>query len=113
MSVDRAEVERIAALARLRLDEEEAERLTAEVNQILEHATRLRGLEAAGEAAVQAPVGMGPGGARTAEAETPDRLHSPLEDFAPQMEGGFFLVPPPPGVTHAEDPPATGEPDAS
>ena len=107
MSVDRAEVERIAALARLRLEEAEVDSLTEEMNQILEHARRLRGLETGGEPSVVSPSGSGPAGTRTEEAEAPDRLYRPLTDFAPRMEGGFFLVPPPPGVTRAEDAPAS------
>lgn len=47
MSVDREEVERIGRLAKLRLTDDEADRLTDEMNRILEHAERLRGLEEA------------------------------------------------------------------
>lgn len=52
MSVDRDEVRRIADLAKLDLDDEEADRLAGEMNRILEHAERLRSLDAhAGTAA--------------------------------------------------------------
>ena len=44
MSVDRTEVARIASLARLRFGEDEVERLTAELNGILEHVEVLRSL---------------------------------------------------------------------
>jgi len=100
MSVDREEVDRIADLARLSLDEGEAERLTEEMNRILEHADRLRGVsgQAGGETEGPALV-SGMSGTRAAEANVPDPLASGVETFAPRTEAGFFLVPPPHGVT--------------
>lgn len=123
MSVDRDEVRRVAELAKLSLDHDEADRLTGEMNRILEYAERFR------------PLGSGPdksgsddGGARV-EGGTPvqggalgedgrstdtaglDRLSGPdapdalargPETFAPEMEGGFFTVPPPPGVVGSD-----------
>lgn len=145
MSVDRAEVERIAHLARLALDEAEVERLTKDMNDILEHATTLRALahaapsleegraivapaqergfaptddgplgavrEAAAEAtdaaggtrAAAAETPDAPGGTRDAAAETPDPLTARPEAFAPRVAEGFFVVPPPPGVTGEDD----------
>ncbi|KPJ83253.1 MAG: hypothetical protein AMS19_05045 [Gemmatimonas sp. SG8_23] len=113
MSVDRAEVGRIAALARLRLETDEAERLTHEMNRILEHVDRLQEATettgapeaGAGGAAPGAPdTGEGGGaaplrGVRAPEAEHPDRLASAVSDFAPRVEEGFLVVPPPHGVT--------------
>lgn len=116
MSVDRAEVERISHLARLALDEGELDRLTGDMNDILEHAATLREL---GRTAPSARVGDGPlpspaagapeaaagfGGTRGPGAETPDRLHARPEAFAPKTAEGFFLVPPPPGVEAAGEP---------
>ena len=134
MSVDRAEVERIAHLARLALDEAEVERLTKDMNDILDHAITLRALahtasggtrgaaaetpEATGgtrDAAAETPDATGgtrdaaaetpdaTGGTRDAAAETPDPLRVRPEAFAPSMAGGFFVVPPPPGVTGHDD----------
>jgi hypothetical protein len=115
VSVDRREVERIARLARLRLEDSEAERLALELSRILEHATRLGelapgppdgglverrdGSEAAAESEGD---GSGPSafaGTRDSGAERPERLAAPPEGFAPKMSEGFFVVPPPPGVT--------------
>lgn len=98
MSVDRAEVERIAALAHLRLDHGEAERLTAELNRILEHVAVLRGLGA--DPAPPPPAEGSP--TRSAGDEPPDALALPPASFAPRWVDGFFVVPPPPGV-HADD----------
>lgn len=108
MSVDRAEVERIAVLAKLRLRADEVVRLTGDMNRILEHAKRLRGLDPDGE--VAGPEGVTRSGTRPPEAETRDRLLAPILDWAPETAEGFFTVPPPPGVT-AEEP--AGEDDGT
>ena len=120
MSVPREEVERIARLVRLRLDDEEVDRLAAEMSRILEHAERLRDVEPGagfeevrrvppqemdpthGVRGPEDPESSSDGGAgsgtRAAEADRPDPLHASLEDFAPDMRDGLFAVPPPPGV---------------
>ena len=108
MSVDREEVERIAALAHLHFDEAEVERLTAEMNQILEHADALRGVDepSAQIASSAAPDAASPPYARP-EAVTvpgneglipPDPLAEEFLARRPHVEDGFFVVPPPPGV---------------
>ena len=113
MSVDRREVERIARLARLSLDDSEAERLALELSRILAHATRLGELtprppdggqieRGDGSEATAENDGDGPSafaGTRDSGAERPERLAAPPESFAPKMSEGFFVVPPPPGVT--------------
>lgn len=72
VSVDREEVERIGRLAKLRLTDDEAERLTDEMNRILEHAERLRRLE---EASGAGPVieGGAAGSGQAAEREAAER----------------------------------------
>jgi hypothetical protein len=114
VSVDRLEIRRIAHLARLALDDAELDRLTRDMNDILEHATTLRELGRAapskeqGDAPVPLPPAGAPGaetrfgGARDVAAETPHVLRSPPEAFAPRMAEGFFVVPPPPGVASTE-----------
>ena len=111
MSVTRADIDRIAELARLRLDDAEADRLTGEMNRILEHADRLRAAESAAEDEKGAPAATGDGapgeggssdrdvrGARVDGADGPDTLIHPPGDFSPRFEEGFFVVPPPHGV---------------
>lgn len=95
MTVSRGEVERIAALARLRLDAEEATRLTGDLNGILDHVAALRevaieGVEA--EGAVEGPAPFRDPGA------APDPLHRPPSEFAPDWREGFFAVPRLPAV---------------
>ena len=102
VSVDRREVERIAELARLRLDPSEVERLTREMNRILEHAERLtrEASERNGRGAPRgdAAEGLPPRGSEGGGELEPDPLERPPDAFAPEMREGFFVVPPPPGV---------------
>jgi len=97
VTVDRTEVERIAQLARLRLTDDEADRLVNEMNQILEHAMHLR--RSADDIGESRTYENGdPSGTRGADIVV-DELHSELTSFAPSMSENFFLVPPPPGVS--------------
>ena len=103
MTVDRREVRRIADLARLGIDSDEVDRVTDEMNRILEHANRLRGLVGEPEAArvTNRPHDDGErsgSGTRDVDAERPDSLSEGIASFAPQQVDGFFVVPPPPGV---------------
>ena len=126
MSVDRNEVSRIAALARLELDPEEVQRLTTDMNRILRHAAHL------GEVATQTgsvvaegeggSVGErsaiagtddgttrdasddGVGGGRVGGPGVPDPLAAPPERWAPRVEEGFFVVPPLPGTRPGKSP---------
>lgn len=108
MSVDRTEVERIAALAHLELEEREVERLTEEMNLILEHAEALRMVEPP-EPSHHHPDDEHGASTRAAEAETPDALeHSPTS-MAPRSADGFFVVPPPPGIGEGKAPPGIEE----
>lgn len=101
MSVDREEVQRIARLARLRLEDPEVERLTEEMSRILEHAQRLlsTGTDSSLDlgAGEEVPV-EGMAGVRS-EPAFPDPLDIAPEVFAPAWVDDFFVVPPPPGVT--------------
>ena len=91
MSVTPDEVERIAALARLRIEPEELRRFTAELNGILDHMTELAALDVAGvepftnAAEVAAPLRRDEPGA--------DPLLADPADIAPAWREGFFTVP--------------------
>ena len=106
MSVDREEVDRIAGLARLELEDAEAARLTSEMNRILAHAERLRGVsaDASGASAGGGPDRGSTSGVRDESLIDPDALHREVVSFAPQWREGFFVVPPPPGVAAEDDP---------
>ena len=102
MSVTRADVGKIAALARLELDDEEVARLTTDLNGILEHVDQLTSLDLA-EASDLTPQTRAPlPSTRPEAAEDADALDLPPASFAPDWRQSFFVVPPPPG-THRED----------
>jgi len=89
--IGRAEVERIAALARLSLADAEAERLAAELEAILGYAEQLAALDTTGVEPTSHPV----------ELATPlreDVPEPPLDPDlalanAPEREGSAFVVP--------------------
>jgi len=104
MSVDRKEVEHVAGLARVPLEPEEADRLRDEMNRILEHADRLRDAAVAvAGASRDVTQDSGEAGMRAPGADAPDPLVEGVETFAPALGAGFFLVPPPQGVSAGED----------
>lgn len=91
MSVTRAEVEKVAALARLHLDAEEAERLTADLNRILDRVAELRQVDVSGVdgIGVAAP---GPAPLRE-DVELPALAIESVAAAAPDWRDGFFVLP--------------------
>ncbi|MEX2531562.1 MAG: Asp-tRNA(Asn)/Glu-tRNA(Gln) amidotransferase subunit GatC [Gemmatimonadota bacterium] len=92
MAVGPEEVRRIAALARLRPDEAMTDRLTAELNGILEH---IRTLEEADVSSVEAAVRLPEEPVLFRDPSlTPDSLlgGAPASG-APDWRDGFFTVP--------------------
>ena len=90
-SLSRAEVERIAALARLSVTDLEADRLASELEAILAYAEQLAGLDTSGVLPTSHPI----------ELPTPlrdDLPEAPLDPElalanAPEREGTAFVVP--------------------
>jgi len=91
VSVTRADLDHIAALAHLRFEEDDAERLTEDLNSILEHVDALR--EADAEAAEGLTVGPEVAAQRAAGDLPRDRLIHPPGSFAPDWREGLFVVP--------------------
>jgi aspartyl-tRNA(Asn)/glutamyl-tRNA(Gln) amidotransferase subunit C len=92
MSIDRDVVRRIAALARLEVEDERADRLAAEMSDILAYVERLQQLDLSG----CEPMALAPADAPLREDEPNGRRLSndaALRE-APAAEDGFFLVPP-------------------
>jgi aspartyl-tRNA(Asn)/glutamyl-tRNA(Gln) amidotransferase subunit C len=91
MKIDVSEVEHVAHLARLRVTDEEARRLTDQINNILTHMEQLNGLDTSDIEPM----------AHALSLETPFREDvarsslDPEESLAnaPEREGSFFLVP--------------------
>lgn len=78
----------MAALARLRLSEEEVDRLAAELSDVLGHLESLpEGTEREGD-----PVGPAHAPMR-ADSGAPDALDRPVSALAPAWVDGFFTVP--------------------
>jgi aspartyl-tRNA(Asn)/glutamyl-tRNA(Gln) amidotransferase subunit C len=92
MSIDRAEVARIAELARLEIPEDQVERLAAQLSQVLDFATTIQQLDLKGcESTVFAPADA------PLRDDEPDGRRLTNEQAlaaAPEAEHGFFLVPP-------------------
>ena len=92
MSIDRAEVARIAELARLEIPEDQMELLAGQLSQVLDFATQIQQLDLAGcDPTVFAPADA------PMRADLPDGRRLTPEKalaMAPQGEHGFFLVPP-------------------
>ena len=110
VTVSIREIHRIAALARLRLEPGEAERMARDMSSILEHmavlgeVTALEPSPASGVPRTEDaawPRSEDPGGTGSAAegGETmPDPLERPLSHMAPDWRDGFFVVPRLPGV---------------
>ncbi len=109
MSVGRDEVQRIAALARIHLDDEAADRLDAELSGILAHVDTLMEVDVseAEEALVLPPpirvpahpgVPESGGVFRQVEQEVDALATGAPGDRAPEWSEGFFLVPRLPAV---------------
>ena len=92
MAIDRAEVARIAELARLEIPEERLDRLAAELSSVLDFVATLKQLDLEGcEPTVFAPADAPP------RADEPNGRRLEVDDAlaaAPAAEDGFFLVPP-------------------
>lgn len=91
MAVDRADLLRIAALARLRLAPEEVLRLTGELNGILDHVERLMGIDV--DTGSVPPLGLAPAPAGRADVPAADPLARPLPELAPGWREGYFTTP--------------------
>jgi aspartyl-tRNA(Asn)/glutamyl-tRNA(Gln) amidotransferase subunit C len=91
VAVTLADVQHVAALARLGVTPERAHALVSELNTILAHMDVLSKVDTEG---VQEVSGIGAAGLPLrSDAGPPASLARTREQFAPRMEDGFFLVP--------------------
>jgi aspartyl-tRNA(Asn)/glutamyl-tRNA(Gln) amidotransferase subunit C len=91
MTIKRDDVERIARLAALDVDEEAMPVLTRQIGRILEYVSQLDRLKLAADA----PAWLGttrPQPLRTDEVRPPD-LQRPIQEFATAFRDDLFLVP--------------------
>ena len=91
MAVERSEVTRIAALAKLELEDHEIERLTEELNDILEHCRVLQQVDLPEVDPDSRSLASTP--ERKPGTLARDELSLSLSDLAPSQAEGFFLVP--------------------
>jgi aspartyl-tRNA(Asn)/glutamyl-tRNA(Gln) amidotransferase subunit C len=91
MLITTSEVEQIAALARLELEEAELAAMAKDLGSIIDHIRELEGVDTAGVVPMGG-VGDEPAPMRADEPGA-DPLHLPLERLAPALEEGLFLVP--------------------
>lgn len=91
MSLTHGEVEQIARLAKLSLDQVELEGLRRDLGSILDHMRELEGAELAGVA----PTGGAAEHSAPMRPDEPgaDALELPLDELAPRFEQSFFVVP--------------------
>ena len=87
----RAEVERIAALARLSVSDAEADRLAVELEAVLAHAEQLAGLDTEGVPPTSHPLAL----ATPLRDDVPEPPLDPERALAnaPEREGFAFVVP--------------------
>ncbi len=91
MSVDTATVRRIASLARIAISEEEAQRLTPELGNILDWIEQLGEVDTAGVEPMTAVI---PNHLRLRDDVVTDGgVRDEVLANAPQAEHGFFTVP--------------------
>jgi aspartyl-tRNA(Asn)/glutamyl-tRNA(Gln) amidotransferase subunit C len=91
MSVSRDEVKHVAALARLDMTDERAEEFTAQLNTILGH---MEALSRVDTGKLEPMVGIGADSAPLQDDKGPPvALERSLDQIAPQVRDGFFIVP--------------------
>jgi aspartyl-tRNA(Asn)/glutamyl-tRNA(Gln) amidotransferase subunit C len=90
MAVSRDDVKHVASLARLAITDDQVDKLTAELNGILGHMDVLAKVETK----LEPVAGIGAESAPLAADRGPSvSLARPLEEIAPSVRDGFFLVP--------------------
>ena len=89
--ITRADVEHVARLARLALSEEEIERFTAQLAQILEHAARIESLDTASVAPTSHPIPIA--NVMRRDEPRPGLSRDEVLAMAPAAEDGRFRVP--------------------
>lgn len=95
MAIDRADVEKIAELARLELTGEETDLFTQQLGSILEHVQKLNELDTTDVPPMShcSPAGSDAEYATRADKVRPSLGQKIAVETAPDSEAGFFKVP--------------------
>jgi len=91
--IDREQVLHVARLARLRLSDDEVERMAVELSSILEHVERIEELDLEGVVATTHVIDVG--NALRADEPRPSLPRDVVLAAAPATQDGGFLVPSP------------------
>ena len=91
MSLDRAEVEKIATLARLGIDDAEAETYAGELSRILDLVEQMNAADTEGVAPMSHPLHMAQ--RLRADEVTESDQREKFQAIAPLTEDGLYLVP--------------------
>ncbi|MDD3718004.1 MAG: Asp-tRNA(Asn)/Glu-tRNA(Gln) amidotransferase subunit GatC [Actinomycetota bacterium] len=89
--IERKDVEYVALLARLELSEEEAERFTRQLGQVLEHAERIKSLDTSDVEPTSHAIPLK--NVMRADEVRPGLSQEEALSGAPHSEGGYFVVP--------------------
>lgn len=91
MAVTREDVKHVAALARLAMTDDRADQFTSQLNTILGHMDVLSRVDTK---KLEPVVGVGAESAPLQDDCGPSvKLDAPIEEIAPSVRDGFFLVP--------------------
>lgn len=93
MTIHRADVERVARLASLAVDEDALATLTQQIAHILEYVSQLDRADTGADKTGAIWLGMEPPLSPRADEVRPADLHRALKDFAPVFREDLFLVP--------------------
>jgi aspartyl-tRNA(Asn)/glutamyl-tRNA(Gln) amidotransferase subunit C len=92
MPIDRETVRAMAALARLKLEADEEERMVRELEEILDYVEQLQGLDVSGIVPTSTVVAGAPPALRPDE-EGPCEVREEALEQAPDRDGDYFRVP--------------------
>lgn len=91
MSVEQAEIEKIAELARLRIADSEITELTTRISSILEMVDQMQAVDTSAVEPMSNPLDASQR-LRTDEVTETDQ-HAAFQQIAPAVEADFYLVP--------------------
>ncbi len=89
--IEKKDVEYVAFLARLELSEEEKERLTKQLGQVLEHAEKIKSLDTENVEPTSHAIPLK--NVMREDRVSPSLSQEEALSNAPRQEGGYFVVP--------------------
>lgn len=89
--IEKKDVEYVAWLARLELSEEEIERFTRQLGQVLEHAEKIKSLDTSEIRPTSHPLPLK--NVMREDVVKPGLTQEEALSGAPRAEGGYFVVP--------------------